>query len=67
MASFLCLIFVLSHRVSGLSILPLSVLGLTSSWLIIKTEQFWPSIVLHFLFNLQAVSLPFYQSFLWGD
>lgn len=67
LASFLCVIFVLSHRISGLPILPLIILGLTSSWLIMKTERFWPSIVLHFLYNFQAVSLPFYQSILWAD
>lgn len=66
LASFLCVIFVLSHRSSGLSVLPLIVLGLASSWLIMKTERFWPSIALHFLFNFQVVSLPFYQSVLWG-
>lgn len=67
LASFFCVIFILSHRTFGLSILPIIVLGLASSWLVFKTERFWPSIVLHFLFNFQAVSLPFYQSFLWGD
>ncbi len=67
LASFLCVIFALSHRISGLSILPLIILGLASSWLIMKTERFWPSIALHFLYNFQAVSLPYYQSFLWGD
>lgn len=66
LANFLCVIFVLSHRMAGLSVLPIIVLGLTSSWLIMKTERFWPSITLHFLYNFQAVSLPFYQSFLWG-
>lgn len=66
MAGFLCVIFVLSHRITGLPILPLIVLGLASSWLVLKTERLWPSIALHFWFNFQAISLPFYQSFLWG-
>ncbi len=66
LASFLCVIFVLSHGIFGLSVLPIIVLGLASSWLVFKTERFWPSIVLHFLYNFQAISLPFYQSFLWG-
>lgn len=66
LAVFLCAIFVLSHRTFGLSILPIIVLGLASSWLVIKTQRFWPSIVLHFLYNFQAISLAFYQSFVWG-
>jgi membrane protease YdiL (CAAX protease family) len=67
LAGFLCVIFVISHKLSGLSMLPLVVLGLASSWLIMKTERFWPSLALHFLYNFQVVSLPFYQSFLWAD
>ena len=67
LALFLCLIFALSHRDSGLSLLPLVVLGLTSSWLIIKTGRFWPSVVLHFLYNFQAIAFPLYQSLILGD
>ena len=67
LAVFLCVIFAFSHRSCGLSLLPLIVLGLTSSWLILKTERFWPSVVLHFLYNFQAIAYPFYQSFIFGD
>ncbi len=67
LAIFLCVIFALSHRNSGLSLLPLIVLGLTSSWLIVKTKRFWPSVVLHFLYNFQAIAFPFYQIFIFGD
>jgi membrane protease YdiL (CAAX protease family) len=66
LALFLCLIFALSHRNSGLSLLPLFVLGLSSSWLILKTERFWPSVVLHFLYNFQVIAFPFYQSTIFG-
>ena len=67
LAIFLCVIFALSHRNSGLFLLPLIVLGLTSSWLIIKTKRFWPSVVLHFLYNFQAIAFPLYQSFIFGE
>ena len=67
LAIFLCVIFALSHRITGLSLLPLIVLGLTSSWLILKTGRFWPSFALHFLYNFQAIALPFYQSLFFGD
>ena len=66
LAIFLCVIFALSHRSSGLSLLPLIVLGLTSSWLIMKTKRFWPSVALHFLYNFQAIAFPFYQSCIFG-
>lgn len=66
LAVFLCVIFALSHRNSGLSLLPLIVLGLASSWLIIKTKRFWPSVALHFLYNFQVIAFPFYQSFIFG-
>lgn len=67
LAISLSLLFALSHGVSGLALLPLVVLGLTSSWLIIKTKRFWPSLALHFLFNFYVISYPLYQSLFWGD
>ena len=67
LAIFLCVIFVLSHRYSGLPLLPLTVLGLASSWLIIKTKKFWPSLSLHFLYNFHVASFYFYQSLASGD
>lgn len=67
LAVFLGVIFILSHRSFGLTIFPLLVLGLLSSWLVFKTGRLWPSISLHFLYNFQVVSLPYYQSMLWGN
>lgn len=59
-------VFTLSHGRSGLALLPLAVLGVCSLWLIARTQRFWPSLALHFLFNFFATSLVVYQS-LWAS
>ena len=60
----LTLVFALSHGRSGLALLPLIVLGICSLWLISASRRFWPSIVLHFLYNFFFSSVLVYQS-LW--
>jgi membrane protease YdiL (CAAX protease family) len=45
----------------------LSVLGFSSSWLILKTRRFWPSITLHAIYNFYVMSYPLYQSIFWSD
>ncbi|SHJ26972.1 CAAX protease self-immunity [Malonomonas rubra DSM 5091] len=67
LAVCLCVFFAIGHKCAGLSLFPLIIFGLTSSWLVMKTKRFWPCIALHFLYNFQAISLSFYQSFLWGS
>ncbi len=67
LAVFLSILFSLSHNLTGLSLLPLSTLGLSSSWLIIKTKCFWPSLMLHIMYNFYVMSYPLYQSMFWGD
>ena len=57
-------IFALSHARYGLALMPLFVLGISSQWLIFKTQRFWPSITLHFLYNFFFSSALIYQS-LW--
>ena len=66
-ALFLSVLFALSHGFAGLSLLPFIVLGLASSWLILRTKRFWPSLVLHSVYNFHVVSYPLYQSLFWGD
>ena len=58
------LVFALSHGRSGLALLPLIVLGMSSLWLISATRRFWPSVVLHMLQNFFFTSVILYQS-LW--
>ena len=67
LAFFLSVLFALSHGIYGVSLLPLVVLGLASSWLIMRTKSFWPCLTLHFLYNFHVVSYPFYQALFWGD
>ena len=67
LAIFLSVLFALSHGTYGLSLLPVVVLGITSSWLIMRTKRFWPCLTLHFLYNFYVVSYPLYQSLFWGD
>lgn len=66
LAGVLGLLFVLSHHSAGLTYMPLVVLSVGSVWLIARTGRFWPSVLLHFLYNFQIVSRPFYDSFMWG-
>ncbi len=67
LAVVLSAVFAHSHSLYGLALLPLFVLGMCSSWLIKVYERFWPSIVLHFLFNFYTFSFSLYQSLFWGD
>lgn len=66
LAVVLSLLFSLSHNLAGLSLLPLFILGLASSWLVIKTRKFWPCLALHALYNFHVISFSLYQS-IWGD
>lgn len=66
-AVFLSALFALSHGFSGLSLLPMFLLGAGSSWLLMTTRKFWPCLVLHFLYNLHVLSNHLYQSLFWGD
>lgn len=63
----LSFVFALSHGRSGLAILPLVALGMGSLWLIMTTQRFWPSIVLHLLHNFFFTSAILYQSLWIGD
>lgn len=67
LALLLSALFALSHRVCGLSLLPLLILGVTSSWLLFRGKKFWPCLALHFLYNFYVISYPMYQSLFWGD
>lgn len=60
----LSIAFAVSHGRSGLPLLPLIVLGICSLWLIVATQKFWPSIVLHMIHNFFFTSATLYQS-LW--
>jgi len=60
-------LFTLSHDRSGLALLPIFVLGLSSCWLIKVTGKFWPSLILHFLNNFFFFSIILYQAALWGE
>jgi membrane protease YdiL (CAAX protease family) len=66
-AVLLSVVFALSHSVSGLSLLPLVTLGLASAWLIFRSQKFWPSIALHFLYNFFLLSVTVFQSLYWVD
>jgi len=63
----LVILFTLSHNRSGIALLPIFVLGLSSSWLIMITGKFWPSLSLHILYNFYFLSITLYQFTLWGD
>ena len=67
LAIFLATLFAVSHRILGLPLFPIFVLGIASSWLIMETKRFWPSIALHFLYNFQTVAYSFYQSTMFGE
>jgi membrane protease YdiL (CAAX protease family) len=67
LAFFLAILFSLSHGFSGLSFLPVFILGIASAWLIRKTARFWPCLALHFLYNFQVTSAQVYQALFWGD
>ena len=60
----LAVVFAASHGRSGVSMLPLFVLGIGSLWLITATRRFWPSLLLHFLYNFFMASIVVYAS-LW--
>ena len=66
-ALVLTILFALSHSVAALSLLPLITLGILSVWLIARTRRFWPSVVLHFLYNFFMLSVTVLQSFYWVD
>jgi membrane protease YdiL (CAAX protease family) len=63
----LSMLFAMSHGRGGLSLFPLVVLGMGSLWLIATTGRFWPSIMLHFLYNFFFSSVSVYQSLWAGD
>ena len=63
----LVILFTLSHGRSGLALVPIFVLGLSSCWLIMITRKFWPSLSLHFLYNFYFLSITLYQITLWGE
>ena len=63
----LVILFTLSHDRSGIALLPVFILGLSSCWLIFITGKFWPSLSLHFLYNFYFLSITLYQITLWGD
>jgi membrane protease YdiL (CAAX protease family) len=66
-AAILSGIFAISHSVAGLSLLPLFTLGLASAWLIYRSQRFWPSVALHFLYNFFLLSIAVFQSLYWVD
>jgi membrane protease YdiL (CAAX protease family) len=66
-AILLVVLFTLSHDRSGVALLPVFVLGMSSCWLIMITGKFWPSLSLHFLYNFYFLSITLYQVTLWGD
>jgi membrane protease YdiL (CAAX protease family) len=67
LALFMTILFVVSHRILGLPLFPIFILGIASSWLIMETKRFWPCIALHFLYNFQTVAFYFYQSTMFGE
>jgi len=66
-AAVLTLLFTLSHDLSGLSLLPIFVMGLCSSWLVFRTRRIWPSLFFHMLYNGYFLSITLYQSLFWSD
>jgi len=60
-------VFVLSHEINGIAILPLLALGLYNLWLVSVTQRLWPAIVLHFLYNFIISSYSIYPSIWYGD
>lgn len=63
----LSVIFALSHGRDGLALFPLIIFGICSLWLVSITHRFWPSIVLHFLYNFFFLSIRLYQSLSVSD
>ncbi len=63
----LVILFTLSHDKNGLALLPVFILGLSSCWLIMTTKKFWPSLTLHFLYNLYFFPITLYQIMMFGE
>jgi membrane protease YdiL (CAAX protease family) len=63
----LTVVFVLSHEINGIAILPLLVLGVYNLWLVSRTQRLWPAIVLHFLYNFIISSYSIYPTIWAGD
>lgn len=49
------IVFTLSHDVGPGQLIPLFAMSLALAWLIAKTGRFWPSLVLHAVYNMQIM------------
>ena len=67
LAIVFAVLFTYSHSLYGISLFPIFILGLCCSWLIKVSNVFWPTVILHILFNFYSQSFLLYQSLYWVD